>query len=532
MRQLAILSSFLFIFFVVFGQNPTITFQNTVGATDREIPSKLIQTLDGGHLIVGLSESDASFDKTEDGWGEEDAWIVKFEANGQLEWEKTIGGNLRDHINDIITLPDGGYLVTGWTKSGISGDINEQILGSSDAWIFKLNESGAILWQKFYGGDEDDSAGDILPLENGNFLIAGNSNSNISGEKTEDSLGEYDFWVLIIDQVGNILQQKTIGGSARDVTNTAITHSDGSFILGGYSYSDISIFKSENNIGLADYWVMKINSNLDIVWENTLGGEINEGITEIVETADGAILLVGSSNSPASNDKSENAIGNDDMDDYWIVKIDSDQGEIVWENTIGGDGFDEAWGGVEALDGSVYIGGTSISEISGDKTEDSNWIDVWLLNIDHLTGEIIWQETVGGDGTDYLRSNLILKEDNTFTFSSYTSSPVSGDVTDGTNGNFDYWLVTMSGLTLGSEEDTFIDKISLYPNPVGNTLVVSPNDTVIEVIEIYNAQGMLVKTIEGFSETKNIDVSQLSAGVYFLKIAFDNNLITKKIVKD
>lgn len=527
-----------FTFFCIFllsfsnyAQNPVITFQSNIGGDDWDIPKRIIKTSDGGYLMAGISKSNASFDKSEDAFDKDDAWIVKVDANGLLEWENTIGGFEREVILGAVESPEGGYIITGWTSSSLSGDIDEEILGISDAWIFKLDENGVMVWQQFYGGDNGEAAFAILALENGTYLVGGSSDSNISGEKTENSLGENDYWILIINEDGDILQQKTIGGGASEFLTTAIVADDGNYIIGGYSSSDASEFKSENSHGFNDYWVLKLDTDLNIIWENTIGGDHGDLLYEIVQGDDGGFLLAGKSLSEASGDKSENSIGGDNNVDYWAVKIDSN-GVLEWENTIGGDSTDELYGAINSGLGGFYIGGTSPSDISADKSEDSNWIDIWLLHLDADTGEINWQETLGGDNTDYLRGNMVLNDDGSFTFAGYSSSFVSGDVTDGTNGGFDYWLVTMSALTLSSEENTLDTTFSVFPNPALDVLQLSAKDMIVDTIKIYSTKGILVQTIEGFSGTATIDVSQLSAGVYFLQITAENKTVTKKFIKE
>ena len=127
---------------------------------------------------------------------------------------------------------------------------------------------------------------------------------------------------------------------------------------------------------------------------------------------------------------------------------------------------------------------------------------------------------------------MVLNDDGSFTFAGYSSSFVSGDVTDGTNGGFDYWLVTMSALTLSSEENTLDTTFSVFPNPALDVLQLSAKDMIVDTIKIYSTKGILVQTIEGFSGTATIDVSQLSAGVYFLQITAETKTVTKKFIKE
>src|SRR5690606_27776393 len=154
-----------------------------------------ILTSDGGYMAIGFSDSDASGDKTEDSKGGPDYWILKLDVTGNIEWQKTIGGNDGDSPNAIIQTPDGGYFISGYSYSNISGDKTENTFDSPDFWIMKLNSVGIIEWQNNIGGTEGERIAKAIQSSDGSFTICGQSGSNISGDKTEDSRGVADFWI-------------------------------------------------------------------------------------------------------------------------------------------------------------------------------------------------------------------------------------------------------------------------------------------------------------------------------------------------
>jgi hypothetical protein len=283
-------------FSISLAQTPVITFQNSVGGDDWDRVQDILATSDGGSLLSGISESDASFDKSEGHFGNDDGWIVKIDANGELEWENTLGGDLRAYIAGAQKTPDGGFIVAGWTISSNSGDVIGTPLGGGDCWVFKLDASGNMVWQKLVGGDGADSASSITKMSNGNYLIGANSNSNTSGDKTEDSFGEGDFWVFEINNDGEIIWDKTVGGSLQDSFYAAEETPDGGVILIGNSESNISGMKSENTIGTEgwiDYWAVKLDSNHNKVWDSTIGGDFVDTIRNGFVTQDGGCLLLG-----------------------------------------------------------------------------------------------------------------------------------------------------------------------------------------------------------------------------------------------
>ena len=201
---------------------------------------------------------------------------------------------------------------------------------------FKIDASGNIQWQNTIGGSGDDYGLTTKPTSDGGYIVLGASDSNISGDKTENSRGGLDYWILKLDSSGNITWQHTYGGAQPDFEAFGEQTSDGGYIVGGYSDSNISGDKTDPSNGQRDFWILKLDSNGDIVWQNSIGGSMVDEVLMTSQTTDGGYIIGGFSNSPASGDKSENSAG---MRDYWIVKLNS-SGNVQWENTIGGNDND------------------------------------------------------------------------------------------------------------------------------------------------------------------------------------------------
>ncbi len=121
---------------------------------------------------------------------------MKLDLNGNIEWQKTIGGADGDDPSAIIQTPDGGYFLAGYSYSNISGDKTENTVGPPDFWILKLNSLGIIEWQNNIGGAFGERLPRALLNNDGSFTIAGQSASDISGDKTENSRGSVDFWII------------------------------------------------------------------------------------------------------------------------------------------------------------------------------------------------------------------------------------------------------------------------------------------------------------------------------------------------
>ncbi len=210
-----------------------------------------------------------------------------------IYWQKTIGGNVGDVLRSIQQTNDGGYILGGNSWSGISGNKTESGLGGDDYWVVKLDSSGYIQWQNTIGGDTTDILNSIQQTLDGGYILGGYSKSNSSWDKTEDSKGAYDYWVVKLDSSGNIQWQNTIGGDSSDVLSSIQQTLDGGYILGGSSESNSSGDKTENILGGADYWVVKLDSFGNIQWQNTIGGNNLDELTSIQQTTDGGYILGG-----------------------------------------------------------------------------------------------------------------------------------------------------------------------------------------------------------------------------------------------
>ena len=151
----------------------------------------------------------------------------------EIEWQNTIGGNYTDQLYSIQQTTDGGYILGGWSESYISGDKTENSFGGSDYWVVKLDSIGNIQWQNTIGGNSGDGLYSVQQTTDGGYILGGVSTSNISGDKTENSQGYIDYWVVKLDASGNIQWQNTIGGNSDDYLTSIQQTTDGGYILGG-----------------------------------------------------------------------------------------------------------------------------------------------------------------------------------------------------------------------------------------------------------------------------------------------------------
>jgi hypothetical protein len=418
----------------------TIQWENTIGGNDTEWVDFIELSKDQNYILGGYSYSNISGDKNENSRGLSDYWFIKIDdTSGNLLWQKTIGGNSIDHLTSAKETTDGGYILGGSSSSGISGEKTQNSRGNDDYWVVKLDENRNIIWDKTYGGTGVDRLTSIIQTTDGGYLIGGSSDSDISAEKTDNSRGNIDIWIIKIDQSGNIMWQKTFGGSNSDWVQSLIETPDGGYILAGSSHSNISGEKSENSRGLRDFWVLKIDNSGTIIWQKTIGGNNGDYAKSIIATSDGNYIIGGDSSSNISGEKTEKTVNN--STDVWLLKI-NDLGQILWQKDIGAEST-EAFADIRMTsDNGFILGIMSYSGISGYKTEASKGDrDYWTVKLDS-TGKFEWDKTVGGDSSDQTQS-IVQAKDGGYVTVGWSMSNISGDKTENKSGRQDFWVVKL-----------------------------------------------------------------------------------------
>jgi gliding motility-associated-like protein len=434
---------FLVFSFLSFHANSqVIEWQNTIGGSDYDWCSTMEIASDGNYIMGGYSISDISGDKNENSRGSSDYWIIKVDDNnGNIIWQKTIGGNGWDRGTSIKETKDGGYILGGYSNSSISGEKSENSRGNDDYWVVKLDVNRNVVWEKTFGGSGLDRLWCIVETEDGGYLMGGESDSNISNEKSENSRGLTDMWVIKVDKNGVEEWQKTYGGNQRDLVKSIAKTKDGGFILAGSSQSNISGEKTENlrDAGLGDYWVLKIDKLGNIIWQRTLGGDNGEGADYVLETSDGNYLIAGNSISKISGEKTEAPICN--SEDVWLIMLDV-SGNIIWDKTIGGNSTEWIGSVRETTDKGFVLGVMSYSDASGYKSEPSRGDrDYWMVKLNNI-GNIEFEKTIGGNDLDQLTS-IVQSNDGSYFMAGWSQSNISNDKTENGLGLWDYWVLKL-----------------------------------------------------------------------------------------
>jgi len=511
-----VIAAILFFTLNVNAQVPSIQWENTIGGSDNDWFRSMQQCSDGGYILGGASRSNISGDKGEDSQGSADFWVVKLDSFGVIEWENTIGGMFSDDPASIQQCSDGGYILCGNSTSSISGDKTENNIGNNSCWVVKLDALGNIEWQNTIGGDEYDMESSIWQCDDGGYILGISSDSPISGDKTQNSKGLFDYWVLKLDTFGTIQWQNTIGGSGNDLVEYVQQTSDGGYVIGGRSDSPISGDKTEDSIGGYDYWVVKLDTAGAIQWENTIGGALDDYFRALQQCDDDGYILGGYTSSSISGDKTENSMG---FDDIWIVKLDT-AGYIQWQNTIGGSLSDRLFTIEQCSDGGYILGGESQSDISGDKTENSQGgYDYWAVKLDTV-GAIQWQSTIGGTGNDHLKS-IEQTSDGSFVMGGFSNSPISGDKTENSQGVNDYWVVKLGTLIdpPTSIESIAYSQLNASPNPFSSSTIIDlPVDNTTYTFTMHDVLGNVIKELKVEESKIKVNRDNLSEGIYIYKL--------------
>lgn len=416
---------------------PIILWDKTYGGTNYEELHAIFPTNDDGFILAGSTFEEAG-DEDVSGLnqGDWDFWVVKVDKNGDLEWENRIGGDGEDRLWAVIQTQDNGYLLGGGSRSNMGGDKTEDAIGGMDYWIVKLDENGQQLWDKTLGGTREDRLrGGVLEAIDGGFLLAGFSDSNQGGDKSEDSFGEADYWVIKTDDMGNLLWDKTYGGEAREQM-FALTKTNDAYIMGGDSQSNIGAIKDENLVGVTDWWIIKLDVAGNLVEQKTIGGVLEDVMLDILPTSDSGYIACGKSLSPAGIGKQDTLWG---KDDFWLVKLDENL-NIEWDKTYGGVDTDIAYDVRETARGSFVVAGVSESNISGNRTDElANCKDYWIVGFD-VNGQKLWDRGYGGDDCDAL-ADFDLALDGSFLLAGHSSSDAAFDKSQDSKGFNDYWII-------------------------------------------------------------------------------------------
>jgi hypothetical protein len=300
-------------------------------------------TSDGGLLLSGYSQSF--------GAGGDGGWLIKLDPDGQIQWQKTYGGNKDDYFYPPIETADGNFIAIGRAGSFTTGLV--------DGWVLKLNQNGDVIWQKAYGTLGYEEITNIIQLNDGGYIFIGGTDP--------DGNDYFNAWVVRLDSAGNILWEKTFGGPLSDSLTTIRQTADGGFIAAG-TY--------DNTFGInGRSWIVKLNSDGTIDWDYTYSDQAV--LRSIHELSDGSFIAGGTS------------LSDDRFYDAYLIKV-TGSGQVIWEKSYGTADFEFGSALQVINDNEFMVAGAAGTVGNG---------DYWLLKLDGA-GNILWQKIYGYSDRD------------------------------------------------------------------------------------------------------------------------------------
>ncbi|QRR01299.1 CBM96 family carbohydrate-binding protein [Dyadobacter sandarakinus] len=555
---------------------PAVEWDKVFGGLEADNLYSVQQTADGGYILGGASGSNAAWDKSEGGKGHSDYWVIKLAANGEKEWDRTIGGTDYDYLELVRQTSDGGYILGGRSYSDVGADKSEPNGGTKnpedrqpDMWIVKLSAAGTMEWEKSIVRRGEELLSELRQTADGGYLVFANAydvgghlvklsaNGTIAWTRdyvsffgmdqqgrpeTADggyivaNVTEGSYYITKLNADGSEQWDKVyLGGSSGSAaTASTIRVLPDGFVLGGSSNYGIGNQKTQAGRGLLDYWILRLDNNGTKLWDKTFGGSANDKLTNVDVTKDGGFLLSGTSDSGIGGDKSEVLRG---VYDAWMVKI-SSIGIKQWEKTLGGSKF-EQYNSItgnsnlrllyENSNGEYILSGRSTGHASQDKTGDAE--GGWMVKL-KASGQRVWDKTITGN---IIKPTL---SDGYVSFSS-PKGPAADTRTEDARGSSDYWLVKYSAEAPSQTLTASASELSFNYNPGSATpaqnIMIASNSGTAPALQFVKSEGskwLTVVTAPDGKTTFSINVSGLKPNAYAAYVTFfapDHNRVRVEV---
>ena len=493
---------------------PEIHWQKNYGGTSGDGGVIIASTTDGGYIVLGRTISNDG--QVSGHHGLDDLWVIKLDGDGDLVWQRCLGGTLMEEPGMIRQVADGGYFVLGSTRSD-DGDVEDHI-GGKDIWLVRLDEAGAIVWAKCYGGEANDVGTSILEMANGELLVLGSTTSS----EMENYQAEQDLVLLHIAGDGELLRQKCFGGSSQDGASAMLLLEDGSILVTGFTVSndgDVS-----GNHGSSDGWIVKLAPDWMIEWQRCIGGSSPDNVHALVAGQE-ATYYVALSTASSDGDISVSYGGVD----YFIVHFDLN-GEVLNVSSFGGSNTDGPWSMVFGADLGLMVFGVSQSS-DGDITSPKGDLDAWLINTSSSL-DLTWDRSLGGSGADSGRDMCFAHDGSLIMVG--TSSSTDGDLT-GNFGSSDVWVVKFEAENVAVPEQDDAGLLVLYPSPANDAVRVTWYKPDVHTLEVFDAQGRLIHSVTGLTKNQRdmvLSVAAWAEGLYTVCLTGEGDKTARRFMKN
>ncbi len=460
-------------------QSPDTLWTKIYGGSDQDMPQFVQQTSDGGYILTGETKSF--------GTGLNDVWLIKTNSIGDTIWTRTFGRSEDDNCACVKQTSDGGYIL-----------FAETVFYSSDywkVWLLKTSASGDTTWTNIIGGSRHYFAQSGQEISGGDYVFVGYTKATGAGQE--------DLWLVKTDATGDTIWTETYGGAENDISHSMQQTKDGGYIIAA----------STKSFGAGDYdgLLLKTDYEGDSLWAKTFGGTDTDHIVSVQQTSDNGFILAGTTRS----------FGNG-YSDVWLIKTNA-IGDTSWTKTFGTSGFEGASSVEQTMDGGYVISAYSPE-------------GAWIIKTDS-SGDTLWTKTIaGGSG-----KNIQQTSDGGYILLAQTySNPTLND----------YWLIKtapdpsdVNPKDLNSIPETFILKQN-FPNPfnpstkihysVPNVISSGARNPFVK-LEVFDVLGNKVATLVNEEKPAgeyevNFYSNGLTSGVYFYQLQSGEFLETKKML--
>ncbi|KQT23733.1 secretion protein [Chryseobacterium sp. Leaf405] len=482
-----------------------VLWQKDIESSTQDFLSQVTTTIDGQYLITGSSIQSKKLSaesKQNNGY---DFHVVKLNQEGKEVWEKYFSGKNHDFLSATVSTQEGGFLLSGTSYSGKGLDKKDDSQGGSDIWLIRINEFGDELWQKTIGGTSDEEVRAVIQTTDLGFFVAGNIQNSAKGYGSKDVL------IVRLDKNGKELSQLIVGGKGLDEVEKMIPTKDGGALLGVYSRSSAGGSKKTTNEGEGDYWIIKLNKDGKVEWEKNFGGKGDDHLRTLALTSLG-YLIGGESRSEKSGNKS---VGVEEGTDLWLISLD-ERGEEVWQKSYNFKNRDVLMGMsvIHSSDAQsskgILLGGYTQAE-GRIETDDETF---WMLYLDS-NGKEQWRKHVKGESSkrEERLSDIKLNRDGSIILAGTSAEELGKE----------NWKIVKLG---DKQIDQLIEKqdIKIYPNPVSDYAYVEIGFDFKEAdITLYDMGGRQFYTMKTKNKVTKINTQALIQGAYLVVIKTDDN---------
>jgi hypothetical protein len=398
--------------------------RTVVGGDGKEELSDFLQTSDGGFALIGTTMSKKG--QIRSSHGDRDIFVLRLTSAGQVKWVRDYGGIGNDRGFGITEIYDKGFIIAGETGS-LDGTMQSKARGGLDGWMARIDFTGEVMWEKKYGGTDNEKIENIIEINDSSFVAVATSGSKDVDFQANN--GQQDAWFFGFDWFGKMSWQKNYGGELNENVHGAKLDKDGNIVVAGTTFSKTGKFSTQH--GMGDFWILKMDKEGNLLFSKNVGGAKPEGASDVICTSDGGYLMVGMTQSKDGDVKTNNGVF-----DGMLAKVDKN-GELKWVTTAGYDKRDYLYSAVETAEGSYICVGMSQKGLKTPK-EHHGAYDIWVANFSEpnnpnakaaVSNPILSGKIVDKTTQKPVRASMRL-------FDSYTSDSLTSVATNPDNGEF------------------------------------------------------------------------------------------------